>query len=280
EKVHRRHDRAIRRHLEDGGIVAARGVDEDPGIRRDRHVAQDLRQLGGPEFAGSARAVRVARQPDGGHGFGGHGSTEDTLSQSPGENGPGDDVTHDIGAGSRDAGPARERLEPRGQPRRDRRQRSDEREHQPPGAAAQRVEPQRREQREQSGFGDRPLPGPSRGGSPRSGLSGTLGKRSNEHRDPERRDHEPGRHGEPRQHQPPERHFLPRRSGDTYPGPRRPRPGRAAVSLPWSKTFCPFTNTYATPTDGWCGCSNVALSATVAGSNTVMSAARPDLSSP
>src|SRR2546422_5258795 len=36
-------------------------------------------------------------------------------------------------------------------------------------------------------------------------------------------------------------HFLPRCSGGTYPGPRRPRPGRAAVSLPWSRTFCPFT---------------------------------------
>src|SRR5256712_152056 len=118
---------------------------------------------------------------------------------------------------------------------------------------------------------DGPLPEPSRGGP---------GRPSDEARDPEGREHEPGRHGDPRQHQPLERHFLARRSGDTYPGPRRPRPGRAAVSFPWSKTLCPFTNTYANPTDGWCGCSNVALSATVAASNTVMSAAIPDPRNP
>src|SRR5205807_6606812 len=97
------------------------------------------------EFAGSARAVRVARQPDGGHGFGRHGSTEDTLSQSPGENGPRDDVTRDIGAGSRDAGPARQLLEARGQPRRDRRQRSYEQQQQPPATAPDGVEPERGE---------------------------------------------------------------------------------------------------------------------------------------
>src|SRR6185437_2782714 len=206
-------------------------------------------------------------------------STEDTLSESPGENGAGADVTGEIAAGSSHAGPARQ-LGGGRQPRRDRRDRSDEQEWQPPATAPEGVEPQRGEQSEQSGLDEPPLEEGVRHGHPRAGLAGGPRDRGHEQWDRVRRHDEPHSDGHPRQHQPPERHCLPRCSRATYPGPRRPRPGRAAVSFPWSSTFCPFTNTYANPTDGWCGCSNVALSATVAGSNTVTSAAIPDLSNP
>jgi len=40
------------------------GVHEDPWILDAWQVAQDLRQLGGAELAGSTRAVRVAREPN------------------------------------------------------------------------------------------------------------------------------------------------------------------------------------------------------------------------
>src|SRR5947207_1350101 len=48
----------------------------------------------------------------------------------------------------------------------------------------------------------------------------------------------------------------------TTAGPYNTRPGRAAVIFPSSNATCPFTITCVTPTAYWCGCSNVALSAT------------------
>ena len=62
-----------------------------------------------------------------------------------------------------------------------------------------------------------------------------------------------------------------------YPGPRTARPGFAPVCAPSRSTCTPFTQTWRTPTDSCFGCSNVARSAIVAGSNTTTSANIPGL---
>ena len=58
-----------------------------------------------------------------------------------------------------------------------------------------------------------------------------------------------------------------------FPGPQSARPGLASVCAPSFSTCTPLTNTCLTPTEYWCGLSNVARSATVAGSKTATSAA-------
>src|SRR5207247_7114662 len=65
-----------------------------------------------------------------------------------------------------------------------------------------------------------------------------------------------------------------------YPGPRSSRPGFAPVCRPSLTTAAPLTNTYRTPTESWCGCSNVARSAIACGSNTTTSAYIPSRKSP
>src|ERR1051325_4940578 len=95
---------------------------------------------------------------------------------------------------------------------------------QPPGAASQRVEPQRPEQRDHHRFEQT-----SRNGAaavlpyeiaPAAGRSAAISER--------RAHEEPHRDRQPREHEPRERHFV----GAAYPGPRSPRPGRVAVSFP------------------------------------------------
>lgn len=56
------------------------------------------------------------------------------------------------------------------------------------------------------------------------------------------------------------------------PAPRRSFPGFAPVCRPSWTTRVPFTKTYFTPTDTWCGFSKVARSAIVSGSKTTTSA--------
>src|SRR3989442_13181140 len=160
------------------------------------------------------------------------------------------------------------------QPRGEGREQPHQQEQQPPPAAAQRVEPQRAEQRHGARSGERPAHGP-----PRQGKLGSSGALGHAPPGPPRRE-KPRADQQPREQQPAERHRPPRRCGGTYPGPRRPRPGRAAVTLPWSSTFRPLTYTYTMPTEGRCGCSNVARSDTVAGSNTVTSANMPGARTP
>jgi hypothetical protein len=50
-------------------------------------------------------------------------------------------------------------------------------------------------------------------------------------------------------------------------------PGPAPLCLSYSTTGWPFTSTSRNPVAYWCGCLNVALSCTLAGSNTTRSAA-------
>src|SRR5207253_10146031 len=160
-------------------------------------------------------------------------STEDTLSQSPGENGAGDQVTHRVHEADDELvfwfTPAQRKGH----------EQADQEEQQPPAAASQRVEPERPEERDHhrceqtsrnGAAAIRPYEIP-----PAAGRIAVISQR--------RGHHEPHRDPQPREHQPRERHLPPRASGGTYPGPRNPRPGRAAVSFPWSSTFWPFTNT-------------------------------------
>src|SRR5438552_11713008 len=160
-------------------------------------------------------------------------STEDTLSQSPGENGAGDHVTHRVHE-------ADDELLFRFTPaKRVGHEQADQKEQQPPAAASQRVEPQRPEERDNDRFEQTPRNGAAAVRPyeipPVAGRSAAISER--------RGHHEPHRDRQPREHEPRERHGVPRASGATYPGPRSPRPGRAAVSFPWSSTFWPFTNT-------------------------------------
>ena len=64
EKVHRRHERPILGELEDRGIIAGGGVHEDARVLDAWQMAQDLRQVGGAELAGSAGAVRERREAE------------------------------------------------------------------------------------------------------------------------------------------------------------------------------------------------------------------------
>src|SRR6266699_6551952 len=160
-------------------------------------------------------------------------STEDTLSQSPGENGARDHVTHRVHE-------ADDELLFRFTPaKRVGHEQADQKEQQPPAAASQRVEPQRPEERDNHRFEQT-----SRNGAaavrpyeipPAAGRIAAISER--------RGHHEPHRDRQPRDHEPRERDCLPRASGATYPGPRSPRPGRPAVSFPWSSNFWPLTNT-------------------------------------
>src|ERR1051325_572427 len=156
-------------------------------------------------------------------------STEDTLSQSPGENGAGDHVTHRVHEADDELlawfTPAQ----------RVGHEQADQEEQQPPGAASQRDEPKLPEQRahlrcEQTAGNGAAAVLPYEK-APAAGRSAAIS---------ERRGHqEPHRDPQPREHEPRARPFV----GAAYPGPRSPRPGRAAVSFPWSSTFWPFTNT-------------------------------------
>src|SRR5437879_1782582 len=112
---------------------------------------------------------------------------------------------------------------------------ADQQEQDPPAAAAQRVEPEGRNQREQPGLDRGPAEFPGAEGGGRRDRRGEPARRLVD-QPKQDRDRQPG------QRQPAERH-RPRKSRGTYPGPRSPRPGRAAVSLPWSSTVCPFTMT-------------------------------------
>ena len=58
EEVDRHHEGAIIGNPIDRGVVFGGGVVQDVGIGDPGDVAQHLRQLGGPEFTGSASAVR------------------------------------------------------------------------------------------------------------------------------------------------------------------------------------------------------------------------------
>src|SRR5216117_668224 len=143
------------------------------------------------------------------------GSTEDTLSESPGENGAGEDVARDGRNKSAHAMSAQHQA-------RQCLQQAEQQEDQPPAAVTEGIEPQRSEQRQHDRLrqGDRRR----RSGSDRLDREPRF--------EPVARSHQPHRHRQPREDEPPERHRLPRRSGGTYPGPRSPRPGRAAASLP------------------------------------------------
>src|SRR5262249_17250731 len=57
-----------------------------------------------------------------------------------------------------------------------------------------------------------------------------------------------------------------------HPGPRTTRPALAPVCLPAASTWTPLTKTWIMPVEYWCGCSKVAWSSIVAGSNTTTSA--------
>src|SRR6266571_326412 len=163
------------------------------------------------------------------------GSTEDTLSESPGENGAGDDVAGQICAGADEERPARGLVRACAQPRRNRRERADEEEHEPPAAAAERVEPQRREQREQGRFDDAPLRRWKRDRAPHPRLTAGLRERCDERRHPARRDQEPGGHRQPREDQPRERHpeGLATVAARAAPGARSPARGaRVPVAPP------------------------------------------------
>ena len=57
-----------------------------------------------------------------------------------------------------------------------------------------------------------------------------------------------------------------------HAAPRTMRPGSAPVCSPLCSTRRPLIHTCCTPVESWCGCVNVARSATVVGSNTTTSA--------
>src|SRR3954468_7946098 len=61
---------------------------------------------------------------------------------------------------------------------------------------------------------------------------------------------------------------------------RNTRPGVASVNLPSRRTGTPFTSTSPTPSASFCGSAYVAVSRTVAGSNTTTSANAPGRSTP
>src|SRR5881409_3707940 len=108
----------------------------------------------------------------------------------------------------------------------------DQEEQQPPAAGSERIEPQRGEQGEDRGLREPPadLPPVERP------CEVALVERSVPAVSDRRREGEEQGHRQPGAEQPPERHRR-RRSGGTYPGPRSPRPGRAAVSVPRSATL-------------------------------------------
>jgi hypothetical protein len=71
------------------------------------------------------------------------------------------------------------------------------------------------------------------------------------------------------------RNNRPSSSYFTFPGPASARPGFAPVWSPSLRTCTPLTKTCFIPTAYWCGLSNVARSAIVAGSKTTTSANIP-----
>src|SRR2546423_12808542 len=169
----------------------------------------------------------------------GIGSTEDTLSQSPGENRAGHHVTRrvheadhelsfSLGRGGGEQLP----------PNRIRGEHAEQEEQQPPSPASQRVEPQRRQERDHQRLEQPPRVSPA-AVTPKEIPSADRQVHALSDR---RRYDEPCRDREPREKEPRERHCLARCPGGTYPGPRKPRPGRAAGGLPWSSSFWPVTN--------------------------------------
>src|SRR5712692_2343260 len=93
------------------------------------------------------------------------------LAKPPREYRTGDLVARQVGAGADEQPSVRDGSFGSREPLRDGRQRSDQREQQPPAAAAQRIEPQGREERQQRGLDEPPLRSddstiPRRPGSP------------------------------------------------------------------------------------------------------------------
>ena len=68
EEIHRGDQRPVLGQPEHRRVVPGGGVDEDPRILDLRQMAQDLRQIGGAELAGSAGAVGECGEPDAGGG--------------------------------------------------------------------------------------------------------------------------------------------------------------------------------------------------------------------
>ena len=64
EEISRRHQQPVAVEPPHGGIVAGLGADHQVRVRRGSQMAQNLRQLGGPELARSARTVAVLAQPE------------------------------------------------------------------------------------------------------------------------------------------------------------------------------------------------------------------------
>src|SRR6266702_5791945 len=157
------------------------------------------------------------------------GPTEDTLSESPSENGARDDITEDV------ANRARYHLASLPFAPRQVRQRHDEaeqEEEEPPTAVSERIEPERRQESHDGRF-ERPphhIPLRERPHLPHD-LRAERRCRAIERGRPQAHaahDRELHRHGHAGEHEAPEAHRFWR--GGTYPGPRSPRPGRAAVS--------------------------------------------------
>src|SRR4051794_10954910 len=83
EEVHRGYQRAVRRQRKDGGVIPGSGIDQDSGVYNAGQVAQDLRQVGRAELAGSTGTVRERGEPDPGFLVDGRvGHTASSVRQS------------------------------------------------------------------------------------------------------------------------------------------------------------------------------------------------------
>src|SRR5437588_2121015 len=149
-------------------------------------------------------------------------STEDTLSQSPGENGAGDQVPHRVHEADHELvfwfTPAK----------RIGHEQADQQEQQPPAATSQRVEPERPEERDHHRFEQT-----SRNGAaairpyeipPSAGRKAVISLRLGHH--------EPHRDRMPRQHEPGGNPIAPRASGVWFTGARALLPRMPAVRSP------------------------------------------------
>ena len=64
EEVHGRDQGPVGRQQKNRGVIPGSGVDEDPGVHDAGQMAQDLRQVGWAELAGSTGAVRECGETD------------------------------------------------------------------------------------------------------------------------------------------------------------------------------------------------------------------------
>ena len=64
EEVDRLHEREVRSQLEHGGVVAARGPDQQPRVARDREATQNRQQVGSRELASAPGSVRQGCKRD------------------------------------------------------------------------------------------------------------------------------------------------------------------------------------------------------------------------